>query len=106
ARLKQLFRWAAEAELVPAAVYQALATVAGLRKGRGGVRETEPVRPVPDADVDAVLPLLSRQCKAMVELQRLPGMRASEVCTMTTGAIDPTGALWTYKPATHKTAHP
>lgn len=33
-RIKRVFRWAVENELLPVTVYQALTTVAGLRKGR------------------------------------------------------------------------
>jgi hypothetical protein len=43
--------------------------------------------------VDATLTHLSPHPQAMVKLQRLTGMRSSELCTMTTGAIDRTGAL-------------
>jgi integrase len=105
ARLKQVFKWAVEQELVPGSVHYGLLAVSGLRKGRGQVRESKRVRPVPDADVDATLTHLSPHLQAMVKLQRLTGMRSSELCTMTTGAIDRTGALWVYKPVHHKTEH-
>ena len=39
-------------------VYEGLRTVEGLRKGRSEAPETEPVRPVAEADVQAVLPHL------------------------------------------------
>jgi hypothetical protein len=42
-RIKRMFRWAVENELVPVAIYQALAAVSGLRKGRSHVRETKAV---------------------------------------------------------------
>ena len=54
-RLKRVFRWAAENELIPVATHQAIATVAGLRKGQSDARETEPVKPVPQGHIDAVL---------------------------------------------------
>ena len=47
----------------------------GLRKGKSEARETTPVRPVPNDDVDAVLTYLSPQVKTMVLLQRFTGMR-------------------------------
>jgi hypothetical protein len=47
-RVKQLFKWAAANELVPANVYHGLQAVAGLRRGRTRARESEPVRPVSD----------------------------------------------------------
>src|SRR5262245_64072796 len=45
-RIRRLFRWAAEEELVPASVHQALQTVAGLRKGKTAAREGKKVLPV------------------------------------------------------------
>jgi hypothetical protein len=53
-RIKRVFKWAASEELVPLATFQGLATVAGQRKGRDDVRDTDPVKPVPEADALAV----------------------------------------------------
>lgn len=55
---------------------------------------------LPDAFVDAVLPFVSPQVKAMIELQRLTGMRPGEVCLMRTCDIDVTGKIWIFLPAT------
>ncbi len=99
------FRWAVEEELIPASVHHGLKAVAGLRKGRTEARETEPVRPVPDAQVDAVRPYVSRQVWAMIELQRLTGMRPGEAIIMRTGDVDASGEVWVYRPARHKTEH-
>ena len=41
-------------------------------------QETAPVKPVPDAFVDAVLPHVSAQVAAMIELQRVTGMRTAK----------------------------
>src|SRR5215467_4576570 len=71
----RMFKWAVADEMVPPAVHQALSTVEGLRKGECDVRETRKVKPVSDAYVDAVLPHVSRQVAAMIQLQRLTGMR-------------------------------
>jgi hypothetical protein len=70
------FKWALAEGMIPPSVHHGLQAVSGLRRGRCDVRETEPVRPVPDAFVDAVRPHVSRRIWAMVELQRLSGMRA------------------------------
>ncbi len=43
--------------------------------------------------------------RAMVELQRVTGMRPGEVVVMTTGQIDRSGELWIYRPDRHKTVH-
>ena len=66
-----MFKWAASHELIPASVHHGLATVEGLRKGRSPARETDPVKPVPEAHIDAVKPLVSRQVRALIDLQLL-----------------------------------
>ena len=104
-RVKRVFRFATENEMVPASTYHALQAVAGLRAGRSDARETAPVTPVSDEIVQAVLPMLSRQVRAMIELQLLTGMRPGEVIRMRPVDIDTSGPLWLYKPAQHKTAH-
>lgn len=68
-----------ESSAHPGAVYADLATVEGLRKGHPGIRETPTLRPVAGAQVEAVLPFLSPQVVAMIELQRLPGARSGEL---------------------------
>src|SRR4029077_10445827 len=75
------------------------------RRGRADVRESEPVKPVPDAFVDAIKPHVSRQVWAMVELQRLTGMRPGEVCMMRSCDLDTSGRVWAYTPESHKTEH-
>lgn len=56
AEVKHMFKWAVSHELVPPSVFHGLTTVEGLRAGRSAARETEPVKPVPEAHVTAVLP--------------------------------------------------
>src|SRR5262249_29452015 len=48
-RIRRIFKWGAANELVSPGVLQALQAVDGLRAGRSGARESEPVKPVPDA---------------------------------------------------------
>jgi hypothetical protein len=74
--IKRIFKWAASEELVPPTVYHGLQSVEGLRRGRSAAREAEPVRPVSDGHVDAVLPFLPPTVVAMVRLHRLTGMRS------------------------------
>jgi hypothetical protein len=50
-RIKQIFKWGASEELVPAAVWQALTAVSGLHEGRTDAKETEPRQPVQWGDV-------------------------------------------------------
>jgi integrase len=99
------FKWAVGEEMVPPFVHHGIKAVPGLRRGRADVRESEPVKPVPEAFVDAIRPYVSRQTWAMVELQRHTGMRPGEVCVMRTIDVDTTGRVWIYIPETHKTEH-
>jgi integrase len=101
----RFFRWCVENELVPPAVLQGLKAVPGLRKGRCDAREGTPVGPVPDAAVDAVRPFVPRQAWAMIELQRLTGMRPGEVAAMRRMDDDASGPVWEYTPGGHKTEH-
>jgi integrase len=93
-RIVRMFKWGVGEELLPVPVHQALKAVEGLRKGRGDVRESKPVKPVPDAFVDALRPYVARQVWAMVELQRLTGMRPGEVCSMRTIDVNTHGRIW------------
>lgn len=102
-RIRRIFRWGVENELVPPLVLEGLRSVSPLKKGRTTAREPEKVKPVPDAHVDAVLPFVSRQVAAMIELQRLAGMRPGEVVIMRPCDIDRTESTWIYRPTRHKT---
>ena len=104
-RVKRMYKWAVENELVNATTHQALLAVRGLPKGRSAARESEPVRPVPETDVQKTLPHLNRFLAAMVRVQLLTGMRPGEVCRLRGGDIDTTGPVWVYRPPTHKTSH-
>lgn len=104
-RIRRVFKWGVARNLVPLAAWQKLTTVEGLRAGRSDAAESDPVQPVPVAFVDATLPFLRPQVAAMVQLQRLTGMRPGEVCAMRTCDLETGGAVWFYRPAHHKTAH-
>jgi integrase len=104
-RIVRCFKWGVENEMIPPGVHHGLKAVAGLRKGRSGVRESEPVKTVPDSDVEAIRPHVARQVWAMIELQRLTGMRPGEVILMRTADVDRSATVWTYTPASHKTEH-
>ena len=106
-RLKRMWRWAAEEELFPEAAEVAgrVWAVKANRRGEPGVPEAEPVRPVPDAHIEAALPFMSPQVRAMVELQRLTGMRPGEVVILRGRGLDTSGCVWVYRPEYHKTEH-
>jgi integrase len=104
-RIVRMFKWAVSEELIPESVHRALQTVRGLEKGRGEARESEPVEPVADADVDAVLPFVLPPVRAMIQLQRLTGMRPAEARRMRACDLEVTATVWLYRPAHHKTQH-
>ena len=54
-RIKRVFRWAVEEELIPSSVFHGLQAVGGLRFGRTQARETDPIRPVADVWIGQAL---------------------------------------------------
>ena len=104
-RIKLMFRWASEKELIAASVFHSLQTVRGLAKGRSEAKETAPVTPVPQEYIDAVEPYVSRQVWALIQLQLLTGTRSGELVTLRPCDIDKSSKIWIYRPAQHKTAH-
>jgi integrase len=105
ARIRHIFKWGMGEELVPAAVYTALTAVAGLQKGRTPAPDPEPVGPVAEEHVLAVLPFVRPPVRGMIQVQLLTGMRPAEVCQLRPRDIDTTGPVWVFRPTDHKTAH-
>ncbi|MEM9378606.1 MAG: site-specific integrase [Planctomycetota bacterium] len=104
-RLVRVFRWGASYELVLASVADALRTVEPIRAGKcPGLRESKKVGPVPAEQVEAVLPLLSPQVAAIVNLMRWTGARCSEVCKLTPAMVDTSIDTWVARLADHKSA--
>lgn len=104
-RLKHVFKWAVAEELLPESVYGALMAVEGLKRGRSKANDRPPVKPVPQAHVDAIRPLVGRQVEALIDLQLLTGARAGELVIMRPLDIDTSGNIWIYTPSRHKTEH-
>ena len=112
-RVRRMFRWAAEEELLPANIYQNLRAVTSLRFGRTEARETAKVRPVPEQQIETSLPFMPPAVAAMVRFQLLTGCRPAEVCVLRPIDLDVTDpSCWVYRPSgdrgphgRHKTAH-
>jgi integrase len=105
-RIRRMFKWAASTEILPVTVFQALATVQGLAKGRhAGVKETDPVIPAPEEHVWAVHGVVPPQIQAMIELQWWTGMRPGEVVLVRPCDIDRSDDVWIYTPESHKREH-
>jgi integrase len=105
ARIKRMFKWAAENELLSPGVHDGLSKVSGLRRGRSNARETRPVEAVSEGHVQKILPQVSPQVAAMAQLQLLTGMRSGEVTSMRVMDIDVSNEVWEYRPHSHKTEH-
>jgi integrase len=104
-RVRRLFSWGVENELVDANLYVALKQVRPLAPGRTEAVETEPVQPVTESVVNATLPHLTTVLQAMVRLQLLTGARPAEICMMRPCDVTiRTDGLWSYRPHRHKTA--
>jgi integrase len=97
-RIRRMFRWGVENEMVPPSILHGLQAVAGLHRGKTEAPEREPVRPVPEAMVYAIKDHVARQVWAMIQLQLLTGMRPGEVSRIRSGDIDTSGRLWVYSP--------
>jgi integrase len=104
-RIRHVFKWGVENEVVPPSVDHGLAAVSGLSKGRSEARESDPVKPVPEHLVTATLDHVNRYVAGMVRLQLHSGARPGEVVVIRGCDVDTTGKVWIYRPESHKTAH-
>jgi len=104
-RIKRMFRWGVEEELLPPGVYDKLRAVTPLPKGKTPARETGKVPPVPAEHVGAVLPHLPPPVAAMVQLQLLTGARPQEVTGLRPCDLTEGDGVWYYTPSSHKTEH-
>ncbi len=104
--VKRIFKWAASEELAPQSVYHALATVTGLKMGRTVAHETDPIGPVEESVVDAILPFLNRHVRGLFEFQRLTGCRPGGACSIRRCDIETSGAIGMYTPPYHKATRP
>ena len=78
-RIKRCFKWGVSKELVPVQVYQAIATVSGLRRGKTEARETGPILPVDEATIEATIEVVPKVVADMIRFQRLTGCRPGEL---------------------------
>lgn len=104
-RVKRALKWLASRKYIPIGVFHEAASVTGLEKGRSEAKETERKIPVPQEHIDAVLPLVPKQVRAMIELQLACAARPGEVVQLRKRDINRDGKLWMYNPAEFKTEH-
>ena len=104
-RIKRCFKWGVAKELVPVQVYQAIATVSGLRRGKTEARETGPILPVDEATIEATIEEVPRIVADMIQFQRLTGCRPGELFVLRPCDVQRNESVWRYIPSTHKTEH-
>lgn len=104
-RVRRMFKWGVENQIVEPAVLHALQAVAPLKRGRTEAKETAPVRAVPEEIAERVADAAPSMIAAMIRLQLHTGMRPGEVVLMRPRDIDTSSLIWEYRPESHKTEH-
>ena len=104
-RIRRMFRWAVEEEMLHPETYQKLQCVTPLAKGKSIAKESGKLPPIPIEHVVAILPHLPPVVAAMVQLQLLTGTRPQEMMELRPCDITPGVGVWYYSPQTHKTEH-
>jgi integrase len=104
-RIRRMFSWGVENEKIKAIHMESLRSIKGLRQGRTKAKESEPVRPVEQERINAVLPHVPRQVRDMIRLQLLTGCRPGEICIMRPCDVNQDGEIWEYVPSSFKTEH-
>ncbi len=103
--IRRMFEWGVRRKIGTPAVLAELDLIEPLKPGRSKAVESEPVLPVPQIDIDAVLPRLTLPLRAMILLYLRTGARVSELRLMKVGNVDRSGDIWEYRPKLHKTRH-
>lgn len=104
-RIRRVFRWGVENELVEPAVLQKLEAVAPLLAGRTEAPDHPRRHALSQAQLDAVRALVTPLVRDLIDLQLLTGARSGELLGLTTGAINRSDAVWFADLQDHKSAH-
>ena len=104
-RLRRVWRWAVENELVSETALMRMKALSPLMRGRSAARESPGIKPVSETVVEATANELRDPLGDMVRLQWHTGMRCDELLSITPGEIDKTQNTWLYRPIHHKTEH-
>jgi integrase len=104
-RIVSMFTWGVSEELVKPQTEAALKAIKPLPEGYPGTFDHPEREDVPDDIIIRTLPFMPPTIQAMVKVQRLTGMRPSEIFNMKVGEIDQKidPELWLYRLSTHKT---
>lgn len=104
-RIRSIFRWGVENEMVSAVTLQRLQAVSPLLSGRTEAQDNPAKAPATEEQVQAVRKHVSPLVRDLIDVQRLTGARAGELLLMTPAKIDRSKNVWLYDVDGHKTAH-
>jgi integrase len=104
-RIRRMFRWAVSEELVPVNTLVSLETIRDLQQGRSDARETDSVRPVADAAIDAIREHVPPEVWGLIQFQRRTGARPGEAVIIRGCDLNMAGEIWEYTPSRHKLEH-
>ena len=104
-RIQRMFKWGVSKQLIPADRYQALLSLAGLRKGKSNAVETSPIKPVDMETINTTIKCCPQVIADMIQLQVLIGCPPGESFSMKPSEIDRTSDVWRYRPGSHKMEH-
>ena len=97
-------RWCQDERLCSVATMQELVAIQPLKPGRSRAPDTVPTLPVPHWAVKRAMLGAPPSLRAMVAVQELTGMRTGELVSMRPCDVERHGAVWIYRPASHKNA--
>lgn len=100
--IRRMYKWAVSEELVHVHVYQAIAAVEGLKRGRTKAIDHQERKPVDLESVEAILPYTTKVVEDMVRINALTGMRPDELCEIKPQDINRNADPWIYIPKGHK----
>lgn len=103
--VRRMFRWAASQEMLPVTAHQALATLPGLRKGRGLGKNPQPRQAAPLEHVEKTMEHMPSPLRAVIRLLMLTGARPTEILRLKKGDIDQTDTVWVAIIRDHKMSY-
>lgn len=101
-RVRLIWRWGVENELIPPDLDARLRAVRGLRRGKTTAPERPPVRPVAHEFVEEVLKHVPAPVAAATRVMMQCGARPSELLSMRPFDLDTTGPIWLFTVTEHK----
>lgn len=108
-RIRRMFKWGVENELVSPEVLMKLQAVAPLMESRSEAREHSPRHPVSEESIERVKKLVPERTRDLIDLWLLTGARPGELVKLTGEMIDretyKADGVWTAEISDHKMAY-